>query len=322
MDIEYLLWLQGIRESSAPFVRELFRFLGGDGLIAVMLPLVCLAYWCLDRDRGMLAVLGYGYSGVTNQLIKNTVCCYRPWVRDPRIVPEASAIPGASGYSFPSGHSQSAASMLGGLGWLWRERRWPLVLSAAVVFLIAFSRNFLGVHTPQDVIVGISEGILAIWLTGMLFDWVDAEEGRDLRLLVVTILVSVAYLLYVTLKPYPVEYVDGQLLVDPAEMLVDCYKTGGVLIGTIVGWFVERRWIRFSTDDVAVAQGALRMVVGLVLVVVVYVPLGHAFVAVMGPLWGQLVRHLLSLFTATALAPMAFVEVERRVLSRTAPTTR
>lgn len=306
MDIDYLLWLQGIRTASAPMVQAFFEFLGSDGATVVLALVPCFAYWCLDKSRGLLALFAYGSSWVFNQLVKNTVCCYRPWVRDPRVTPVPSAQEGATGYSFPSTHSQSTAAVMASLGWSWRDRVWPVVVCAAATLLIGFSRNFLGVHTPQDVAVGVAEGCLFVWVAQRLLRWVDEGEGRDLRLLCVASLAMVAYLAYVTLKPYPMDYVEGQLLVDPREMMVDCYKAAGGTWGIFGGWFVERRWVRFDEHVSSKVEGALRMVVGMVLVLVVHVPVGHAVAGLLGALPGQLLRYFLSFFTATAIVPLTF----------------
>ena len=307
MDIEYLLWLQGIREASGPIIQGIFSFLGSDAALVVVIIAPCLAYWCLDKRRAMLALFAYGTSATFNQLLKNTVCCYRPWIRDPRVQPNPKAIPMASGYSFPSGHSQSSASLLGGLGWAWREKRWPLALAVAVSLLIAFSRNFLGVHTPQDVIVGLLEGFAFIWVGSTLLDWAEREEGRDVKLLVASLVALVAYLAFVTLKPYPLDYVKGELLVDPDEMLVDCYKTGGALLGIMTGWVVERRWVRFEVGTPSVLESLARLVLGLVLLILLYAPIGHFLMDVLGDLPGQFLRNALPFFCAIALIPMLFV---------------
>ena len=74
-----------------------------------------------------------------------------------------------------------------------------------------------------------------------------------------------AIVVYTTVKPYPMDYVGGVLLVDPAEMRLDAYSTAGVAAGTLVGWFLEHRYVRFSTDCSA-KRKAIRLVVGLLTV--------------------------------------------------------
>lgn len=312
MDIAYLLWLQEVREASPEVVQALFRLMGSEAASAVALVVPCIAYWCLDKRKSALALLGYGFSLIVNQLVKATVCCYRPWVRDPRVHPEPTAVPGASGYSFPSAHTQSSTSMLVGLGWQWRERRWPLALGLVFTALIAFSRNFLGVHTPQDVLVAFVEACVVLWCVERLLAWVDCGEGRDLWVVVLGSLGVAAFLVYVTVKHYPAEYIGGELVVDPSEMVEDCYKSAGVCLGILAGWLLERRYVRFSTDDIDLRRGAMRLLLGCVLLAVAYVPVGHAFVALLGSCWGQMLRHIVVFLTITVGAPVAFTLVEAR----------
>ena len=97
-----------------------------------------------------------GLGFLVNNVIKLTACIYRPWIRDPRILPPERALKTATGYSFPSGHTQFAASSYGSLAQRYvKERRALCTLCSVMIFLAAFSRNYLGVHTPQDVIVAI-----------------------------------------------------------------------------------------------------------------------------------------------------------------------
>lgn len=316
MDMNYLLWLQNMRLSASPAIQAFWSALGSEVAFAVGIVIPCVLYWCFDRDAGQFALLAYGSSSVFNQLVKNTACIYRPWVRDVRITPDPKAIPAAGGYSFPSGHTQSSASMMGGLGWWYRDRRWPLVLALLFTFLVGFSRNVLGVHTPQDVLVGFAVGCAFVLLTEKLLAWVNEAQGRDLQLLLVSIVLTVIYLVFVTLKPYPMDYVDGELLVDPIEMLESCYKAAGVYLGIVGGWFVERRYVQFSTGRLGAPLIILRMVLGVIIMVVAYLPVGHALTAAMGEFAGELVRHTLAFFLAVAGIPMVFVVMDKRLAAR------
>ena len=57
--------------------------------------------------------LSVAAGGIINQLAKNIMCINRPWIKDSRVVPDPVALKGATGYSFPSGHSQTAMSVYG-----------------------------------------------------------------------------------------------------------------------------------------------------------------------------------------------------------------
>ncbi|MBQ9317061.1 MAG: phosphatase PAP2 family protein [Atopobiaceae bacterium] len=306
MDIDFLLWLQGVRQTAAPAIQAFFTFMGSEAAMAVAMVVPCLIYWCLDKACGQFALLAYGSSTVFNQLVKNTVCAYRPWVRDTRIVPDPAALAGAGGYSFPSGHTQSSASMLGAVALRWRERRWVAVVCALFTLLIGFSRNFLGVHTPQDVVVGLIEGCVFVALTNRVLPWIEAKEGHDAQATVAGVLATVLFLVFVTVKPYPLDYADGQPLVNPADMIDSCYKAAGAFLGILLGWFIERRYVRFQAGGLTVAEGIARLVVGGLLTLCVYKLVGGAAVALGGAYAGELVKHVVAFFTAVAAAPALF----------------
>jgi membrane-associated phospholipid phosphatase len=312
MDIEYLLWLQGLRESAPEFLQSLIAFLGAEWASYIAMAMPAVVYWCVDRRRGIVPFFSFMISLPVNQLVKLTACSYRPWVRDPRIHPDERAIPFATGYSFPSAHTQSSASLLGGMGWAWRDRaRWPFVATIGFTIVMGLSRNILGVHTPQDVVVGFALGLGLMLAAERLLVWAESRDGYDLRLVLALVLCCCGLLAYVSLKSYPMDYVDGTLLVDPQEMIEDCYSSVGVALGTAIGWLLERRLVHFETDGLDLRHALVRLAVGVAVLLVVHVLLGHLLVAQLGNLKGQLVRYLLTFLCVVAGCPALFVRLGR-----------
>ena len=88
----------------------------------------------------------------------------RPWVLDENFTIVEEAREAASGYSFPSGHSQSAVGTFGGLAVTGKNKvlRWIFI---AIAVLVPFSRMYLGVHTLWDVLIG---SCLALMLVALL----------------------------------------------------------------------------------------------------------------------------------------------------------
>lgn len=260
MDIDYLLVLQSIRESSE-LLTAFFNFISHLGGSTLAIVFVAVTYWCIDKRVGVRIGLSVAVGGVSNQLLKNIMCINRPWIRDSGIRPDPAAVKGATGYSFPSGHSQTAMSVYGTMG-ASSGRKMLKICFFALALLIGFSRNFLGVHTPQDVAVGLAIGLASIYISGRLLDWAEASPGRDRTVAIAMTAVTAVFLLYVSVKPYPSVWSEGVLLVDPAEMIEDCYKIGGVLIGIAAGWPLERRLVGFSSN-VSARQRIIRAIVGI-----------------------------------------------------------
>ena len=253
MDIQYLLWLQNIRQSLGDGVDALACQISDVPVGFLGLLLCALIYWCLDQETGLYMMANFSLGRAINQFIKNTACVFRPWVRDARVIPPEQALKSATGYSFPSGHTQRGAALYGGLAWRMRKKsKVAVVICLLVMLAVAFSRNYLGVHTPQDVATALLESALVIWVTEKIFSAVKkarkaAEETGDHSvtrvewiLLGTGIALSAILVIYILFKPYPSGIVDGELIVDPAKTRLDAFDGAGYLMGLTLGWFMER----------------------------------------------------------------------------------
>ncbi len=109
MDLSYLLWLQGIRESLPGFVEQFFVIVSAIAASSALVVIPCLLYWCFNKRAGEFLVFSFCISIFVTNLVKSIVCCYRPWLRSPDIRPAEGALKKATGYSFPSGHSSTAS---------------------------------------------------------------------------------------------------------------------------------------------------------------------------------------------------------------------
>lgn len=263
MDINILLALQEFRNGAGACLVSFMSKMSFIGEMNTVLIIIALIYWCVSKKFGTYLLMGWSGNRVVNGFLKVTGCVYRPWIRDARIVPDSNEMALATGYSFPSGHSMNGAALYGG-GAIRRElsKGFRIVLGLIVV-LIAFSRNFMGVHTPQDTLTGIGAGLLVMWLTGKLMAWVDRHPGKDLLVMFVGIAAAAAVAVYAAVKPYPEDYdAAGKLLVDGAKMANDTYKGVGWCIGFLAGWILERRYIHFSTD-IPLMTRIIRLTTGL-----------------------------------------------------------
>ena len=249
MDIGILLALQDFRNGTGSHLAEFMSKMTFLGELNTVMVIMAAVYWCVSRNLGAYLLLGWSGNRLVNGVLKLTFCVYRPWIRDVRVVPYGNSINTATGYSFPSGHSMNAASVYGGAAVRGDMPRGLRAVLGAVVVLVAFSRNFLGVHTPQDVLVGAAAGMLVIWLVSRLMRWVEARPQRDIPVACVGIALFVLLALYAAFKSYPVDYdADGKVLVEGAKMAADAYKGVGWGTAFLVGWVLERRFVTFSTD--------------------------------------------------------------------------
>ena len=304
MDIDYLLAFQGVREALGPVTEE-FVVLLSTGLLAVAFAAALLIYWLVDKRQGIYLLFSYSAGSLVNQTIKNSACVYRPWIRDARITPSASAMASASDYSFPSGHTQTAVSVFGGIAWLRRHERAAVsVVCVVACVVVALSRNYLGVHTPQDVLVAAVVGIAGLWVADRTLSWVDEKPSRDVTVLICGLAIGIAFVLYISLKSYPMDYASGELLVDPAKMTVSGYRVFGVYGGCLVGWFAERRLVRFDVHA-SRRERILRIVLSAVLAGIGYLVVGAACGAVAGTAGEKFGGAFAAVLAAVWLGPWA-----------------
>lgn len=165
LQIEYLLLLQQLREVTNGVFDTFFLSATWFGEVIIPLGFLAVIYWYFDKKAGIFMLFNFALTLCLNVFLKMTACIKRPWLIDSRVCPIERALPAADGYSFPSGHTAGAMSVWGSAGYLWRKNRLVLGLMVLLVVLVAFSRNYIGVHTPQDVIVSIIIGLFIILFT-------------------------------------------------------------------------------------------------------------------------------------------------------------
>lgn len=312
MDIEYLLFLQDLRAASGGIFDEFFNGLSKFA-VDIMMFLPFVIFWGVCKKWGYRFFATLWTGELVNGFIKLTVCAYRPWIRSDLIEPAGDSKVAATGYSFPSGHSMVAGTMYGTSAVSqWHKRRWLSVVCLILILLTGFSRNFLGVHTPQDVAVGLTEALVIILIVGYLQKKLSGNEKLLDILSLIGIIAVVFVLVYIQVKPYPMDYVDGQLLVDPASMQKGSFEAAGLFAGLALGWLCERRFVRFATDGIAVKERIARGIVGVAVVGVIYVATDIVFKAIMPYIWAKLFAYLLLTFAALFVVPLTFAAIHKR----------
>lgn len=269
-----------LQTRGGPVVDAFFRavtLLGDERFYLLFLPLV---FWCFDKRLGLrLAVL---------VLLSNTVNLWLKWACDlPRPpAPPVVHLTHETGPGFPSGHTQSVTVAFGYLAS--QLRRWRVhIIAAVLVFLVALSRVYLGVHFPHDVLGGLVIGYLLLVLFGRVLPLVErrwAVWSLEWRY---AIAVGVPVLL-VALWPGA----------GTASSL-------GALAGFGVGATYEAEHVRFGPGG-PLLRRLLRLLLGAALVVAVYA--GLKAVLPEGAFW-SLLRYAAVAFTASAVAPSVFVRL-------------
>ena len=317
-DIQYLLWLQELRNATGGVFDEFFNALSKFAVdIMPFLPFV--VFWCADKKWGYRFITSWGIGEVLNGIIKLTVCAYRPWIRSDLIEPAGDSKVAATGYSFPSGHTTIATITYGTtIAWQKDKRRWLAVLCGVLIALTAFSRNFLGVHTPQDVLVGFCESVLIILVVGIAEKKVEGNEMVIDILTLIGVVFVILTLVYIMVKPYPMDYVDGQLLVDPQKMMNDSFKACGSFLGFLIGSYLDRHYLKYEIP-VGTANLPMLTCVGVALMFAWKEWFAPATIVTwFGGHWGNMIARGIMVFFAITVWPIVIVRASGPNMTNTA----
>lgn len=293
--MEFLYLLEKIR---LPGLNEFMLAVTTLGEETAFLVIGLLVFWCVSKRWGYY-VMSVGFLGnILSQFMKITCRIPRPWVLDPDFTILEQAREAASGYSFPSGHTQSAVGTLGAVARC-TKTRWLRIVCIVLAALVGISRMYIGVHTPADVLVGAAMSVVFIFA---LYPLMFGKRDRTMLCLIVLSALSVLYLGFMCLYPFPAD--------TDAHNLESATKNAFTLLGSICGlavvYPIEKRFIHF--DEKAPFWGqVLKFVLGLAVVLAVKEGFRAPLDAIFGGhLVARSVRYFLIVVVAGLVWPLTF----------------
>lgn len=301
--MELLYWFESIRNPIMDGFLSLVTHLGEETFFMVGALFV---FWCVDKRKGYY-LLSVGFTGVLiNQWLKIACRVPRPWVKDPNFTIVESARMEASGYSFPSGHTQTAVGFFGGIA-RFTGRLWLRIVCIVILLLVSISRMYLGVHTPAD--VGVSFVVAAI-LVFVLYPLMESTlwfPNRMYLILGVLLAFSLAFVGFVEFYPFPAD-------IDPdnfASAVKNAYSMAGGVGGLLVVSIFDDKLLQFPNRAPWWGQ-AVKLAAGLALVVLVKSLLRAPLLALCGGhAAAHAIRYFLMVLVAGGLWPMTFRFFER-----------
>ena len=308
---DFLLFLQNIRINSSIIFDKLFLCITIFGEIWLPTLICALIYWCVDFKAGIYLLSLEGINIFFAHFFKMVACVYRPWILDSRIHPSKLAIPFAKGYSFPSGHSAMSSSVLGGCAYLLRKNKAVSIFLVCLIFTIGFSRLWLGVHSPQDVVCGLLIGFILVFALNPITKWAQKDSKRYIILLaIIDVLAMIALIYTYFFVTYRMDYVSGALLVNPQNLKYVTVVNFGYALGLINGCYLCAAFCPYNPGESSVKQRIIRGIAGAVgIIILLKFLFGYIFMNCIR------IRYAVSITFLTGLAitliyPVIFTKLE------------
>ena len=251
--MKFLYFLEGIRNPVFDFFFSTITHLGEE---IFFLAFAIIFFWCVNKREGYYILVTGLVGTVINQMLKIICKIPRPWVKEPGFSVVESAVEEATGYSFPSGHTQNVAGTFGAIG-VWYKRLWVRITAVSLIVLVALSRMYLGVHTPLDVGVSL---LIASALVFALYPMFKTEERFHKFMPYViggSLVLSVVFAVYcAVLSPEGLDPKNYESALSNAATIVGC------ILGLAVVYPLDRFKIKFQTGGNWYSQ-VIKLVLGL-----------------------------------------------------------
>jgi membrane-associated phospholipid phosphatase len=281
--LDFIRAVQSVRGPVLDAIFVAITFLGEEDFFFILLPLIL---WCVDFAFGARLAFFFFISTLVNSGAKGLLEHPRPFDLDPEV-----RVYRAWGYGFPSGHSQTAVILWGAIA-SYVRKRWAWAVAVLLMALIGFSRVYLGVHFPTDVLGGWALGavLLALYilLVPHIEDWLR-RASLAVRLAPVVVIPVVIALVY------------------PSD---DAISAMGAFLGAGVGLVLVWRWVPFSAAG-PLWQRAVRLLLGGAILLGIRFGLKAVFPGESEPLYALLrfVRYVAVGLWAGLGAPWLFVRL-------------
>lgn len=307
--LEASRWLQ----TQYPQLRTLMVGVSALGRFEFYLVILPLIYWCLHKQFGKQLIYIMAVANLLVNATKHLLRQPRPYWLD-----DSLALSTEPSYGIPSGHTISATvTYLFFASWV--RRRWAWVLAGLVIFLMGLSRVYLGVHFVHDVVAGFILGVLVLigdvtWRRNFHQQFRNRILGQRLLVVILVAIVPVTvYALVLLLLGAADETVAWGSFVAGAEResLDSVAAAAGLLLGVGMGFVLEATRVHFVVDGSA-RRRALRYLVGMVVVVLIWRGLGSIFPE--DPLWLalplRLFRYWLAGMWVAYYGPYIFIRLD------------
>ena len=253
-------WLEALADSRIAIVTSIMLIFTFFGDMDFYILVIVLVYWTYNKELGYKLTMIALFASTTNHILKIFIGNPRPFSQDESYkerwaISDSKVEERLAEYSTPSGHAMGAASF-----WYYFYRKvtnkYTLILMIVMVFLIGFSRPYLGVHYVEDVVIGWIIGLLLAVLV-LKYEASIAGWWNKYNLKLQTTIVVVGTMVFIGLS-YP--------FFEWGPNTQTFATNGGILTGIALGVRLERNKLNFDTSCSNIGQGLIRYIVGVILV--------------------------------------------------------
>lgn len=264
-----------------------------------LIILFFIIYWLYDKDKGLIVGYTLISSFLINNFIKGLVKRTRPFEREGhehlRKLTNYSLNDGATGTSFPSGHSQNSAALYSSVCLQYNAKRLLVlrIILIAFIIIVGISRIYLGVHFPSDVLTGIIIGVAITFLAAFLQDMLGEKKWL---LYFATLIIFTPCLFF--------KKDDGTF-----QFGRDFLKSYGMILGFASGAFFEEKNVNFGCNASKI-QKLLRFLIGIIIIGLIYLIYNIVPENIHNNGVFTVAIHFLIAFLGIYIVPLIFTKVE------------
>ncbi|MDD2492511.1 MAG: phosphatase PAP2 family protein [Bacilli bacterium] len=281
--------IKTLRELSTPFIDGLLQAITFLGEQYVLIAVLAVVYFIFDKRSGQRIAYAIFTSISFNGAIKGVVKYERPFVYDTSYEPVR--VETATGYSFPSGHTQNASVTYTSLA-LQFKKKWLFWIVGIIIFLIGISRVGLGVHYPKDVLFGWIFGIGCAFLGNYLHHKFEHDFKKLALLYVITFAIFLPFVFIFWRKDF-----------SDIKIYRDFYTGYAMFAGFIAGSLWERKVLDFDCQA-PLGKKLIRLLGAIICVMLTQFGLDMLFPE--GFILLDMLRYFLVSFVTLGLYPILF----------------
>ncbi|HBP43675.1 MAG TPA: hypothetical protein DD621_03245 [Clostridiales bacterium] len=238
MDLEIVKFIQS---GSNWFLDQFFSAFTHFGEEIFFICMFLIFYWCVSYRYAFKFSLFYLTSVLFNNIIKLCVKRPRPWQASQLVDNKLQA----SGYSFPSGHSQSISCISTFIVYdIYKDKNnnkstkvISLVIAILLCLIVGYSRMYLGQHYLTDVLTGFTLGVGIMLLLKYIESVLSKKERKPVNIEMVVSILSIVMLVLITLLQFKVFNVS----LHAAKKI---YRYSALLTSVSIGYILSIRLVK------------------------------------------------------------------------------